>query len=82
MPDGKRRMPHAQAGMAALLNVRGRTAKSIHQKIAEPLFGSLKVVRRTEPSQNVVLRNLPVERRDQKLKSHPRLQCNAPYAAR
>ncbi len=62
-------VPHAQPGMASLLDVRGRAAKAIDQKIAQPLLGSLKIVRGIKRGENVILRNLPVERGDKTLES-------------
>jgi hypothetical protein len=39
-PDSEWHMPHAQPGMAALLNIGSRSTEAIDQKVSEPLFGS------------------------------------------
>jgi len=55
--------------MAALLDVRGGPSESINQKIAQPLFSAFKIVGRIERPQHIVAGNLPVERRNEPLKS-------------
>ncbi len=62
-------MTHAQAGMAALLDVNRRPAEPVNQEIAEALLRARKIVGRIQGPQEIVPGNLTVERRDQPLKS-------------
>lgn len=55
-------MTHAQARMAALLNVAWRASKTENEEIPKPLFRAFQVVRGIHRPQNIVARNLPVER--------------------
>src|SRR5690348_9193815 len=59
--DGEWRMPHAQPGVASLLDIRLRPAEAIDEKVPESLLGALKIVRRVHGSQNVVFWNLTVK---------------------
>jgi len=69
LADGKRRVAHAQPWMAELFDIQRRSSKPINQEIAQPLFRARKVVYRIHRAENVILGNLPVERRHQPLKS-------------
>ena len=62
-------MPHAQPRMTACLNIPGRTAETINQKIAKPFFRSEEIMTLIQRSQNIVGWNLAVEGGDQPLKS-------------
>lgn len=59
--DDKWHVPHAQAGMAALLDVARRTAEATDQEITQPDFGARQVFRRVHRPKNVVARHLPVK---------------------
>jgi hypothetical protein len=59
--DGKRHVPHAQAGMAALLDVAWRATEASDQKIAQPHLGPGQVVGRIHRAKDVVARHLGVE---------------------
>ena len=65
----ERHVPHAQARMAALLDVALRSAKAADQKIFQPLLGAMQILFRVHRAKNVVARNLLVERRDQPLEA-------------
>jgi hypothetical protein len=62
--DGKRSMPHAQAGMATFFDVVCRAAEAKNQKVTEALFGSCQVAAAIERAENFVLRHLTVETSD------------------
>lgn len=68
LPDRKRGVTHAEAGVTALFDVERRPPESIHQKVLEPLFRSLEIVRGIHRTQNIIAGNLAVERGDQALK--------------
>ena len=61
----ERRVAHPQPGMATLLHVSRRPAKAPNQEQAQPLFGTGKVFGRIHRPENVVARDLRVERADQ-----------------
>lgn len=61
--DREGRMPHTQARVAPSFDVAGWAAEAENEEITQPLFRSGQIVFRIEPAQNVVTRNLPVERR-------------------
>jgi hypothetical protein len=50
--------------MASAFDVALRASKATDQKVAQPLFGAVKVVFRIHRAQNIVLRNLAVKRTD------------------
>lgn len=62
--DCKRHVAHAQPRMPALFDVARRPAKAANQEIAEPDFGSRKVVGGIHRSEDVVARHLRIERVD------------------
>jgi hypothetical protein len=52
-----------------LLDVGSGPSKTINEKVSQPLLRSRQIARGIEGPQNVVARNLPVERRHQTLES-------------
>lgn len=67
--DGKRDVPHAQARMAALLQVSGGSAESHYQEVAQALLGFGKIASGVHRREDLILRNLAVERAHQPLKA-------------
>ena len=65
----ERHVPHAQARMAALLDVSLRPAKAADQEILQPLFSALQIRFRVHRAKNVVAGNLPVKPRDEALEA-------------
>lgn len=63
--DGKWGVAHAQAGVAALFDVVGRSAEAEDEKVAETGFGAGEVGGGVHGAENVVLRDLAVESRDE-----------------
>ena len=68
-PDCERGVTHAQHGMTTLFDIGSWPTESKNEKISKTLFGSLQIMRRINRPQNVIARNLPVESRNQALKS-------------
>jgi len=62
-------MTHAQPRMPALFNVGRRSAEPVNQEIPEPLGSTLKILRRIQRAEQIVIGNLPVESRYQPLES-------------
>ena len=60
-------MAHAKPRVPPLLDVARGAAEPANQEVAKPLLGPLQVVRRVHGAQEVVVWNLPVERRDKAL---------------
>jgi hypothetical protein len=58
-------MPRAQAWMASLFNVSLRSSEPPDQEISEALLSTREILRRVHGSQKVILRDLPIEGRDQ-----------------
>src|SRR5579863_32008 len=67
--DRKRSVAHAQARMAALLQIARRPAESNHQKVSQVLLGFRKIAASVHRPQQVVRRNLFIERTHQALKA-------------
>ena len=55
--------------MAAVFNVRLRTAKAVNEKAAKAFFGAGEIAAAVHGAENIVLGNLLVERRDELLES-------------
>ncbi len=62
-------MTHAQHGMTPLFDISSGPTESKDKKISKPLFGSLQIMRRINRPQNIIPGNLPIESRNQALKS-------------
>jgi hypothetical protein len=69
LPNWERRVTHAQPRMASLFDVHRWSAESKNEEVPQSLFRAAQIVRRVDRSQDVVAGNLPVERRNQTLKS-------------
>ena len=67
--QAKRVVADAKLGMAALLDVALRAAESVHQKIPQPLLRTRQIVRRIHRSEDLVARNLRIERAHQTLEA-------------
>ncbi len=59
--DLKRRVPHAQPGVASLLDIARRASKSKYEKISQALLGGLEIVRRIHAAEDFVVGNAPIE---------------------
>ena len=55
--------------MAALLNIPGRPAETVYQEFPQSVFGARQILGRIHSPQQVVLRYLAMERRDQTAES-------------
>lgn len=62
-------MAHAKARVAPRFDVAWRSTESPDQEIAQPLLGSGEVVGRIHRPEDVIRRNLTIERRYQALKA-------------
>lgn len=69
LSDGEGRVADAQPGMAALVDIGLRAAKTEDQEIAEPSPRSFQIVRRVQGPQYVVVWDLSIKRVRQALKS-------------
>ena len=67
--DGKWRVTHAQAWMSPLFDILLRAAKTIDQEISQALFGAFPIAGGIEGTEDVVVRDLPVKRRNQALEA-------------
>ena len=74
--DGKRHVTHPQARVSALFEIARRSAEANNEEVTQPLLGAGQIVRRVHRPQNLVSRDLRVERADQSGKpvlSNPRV---------
>jgi hypothetical protein len=62
-------MSHTQRRVATLFNVSLRPTEPTDQEASQSILSAFKIVRRIHWPQNVVVRYLPIKRRDQSLKS-------------
>ena len=60
--DGEGRVPRTKARMTTLFDVPWRAAEPADQKVAEPLLGTRKIVRRVHRPEDVVVRDTAIER--------------------
>ncbi len=60
--DRERRMPHAQARVASLVQILGRATEAVDQEAAQPRLGAWQVVRRIHGPEDRVQRDSAVER--------------------
>lgn len=67
--DGERRVPHAEARMAAFFDIAGRTAEASDEEVAKAFFGAREVVFRVHRSEKIVARDLTVKGGDETGKS-------------
>ena len=63
--DGETAVAHAEAGMAALLDISGGAAEAEDEELAEAGFGAVEIGGGVHGAEDVIGGNLPVERVDQ-----------------